>query len=103
MEELKDDIKRVHEEIERQSLFVQTITNEVGKVTVGQKYAPDRLLVGSMANGHVLSEDVPGTIVIVGWSPSEFHGSPIEYAVFGYGRHTAEPIPRGGDYVVLHN
>jgi hypothetical protein len=37
MEELKDDIKRVHEEIERESLFVQAITGEVGKVIVGQK------------------------------------------------------------------
>ncbi len=46
---------------------------------------------------------VPGTIVIVGWSPPEFHGSPIEYAVVGYGRNTAEPIRRGKDYLVLHN
>ncbi len=60
MEELKDDIKRVHEEIERESLFVQAITGEVGKVIVGQKYLVDRLLVGLMANGHVLIEGVPG-------------------------------------------
>ncbi len=60
MEELKDDIKRVHDEIERESLFVQTITNEVGKVIVGQKYLVDRLLVGLLANGHVLIEGVPG-------------------------------------------
>jgi len=60
MEELKDDIKRVHEEIERQSLFVQAITGEVGKVIVGQKYMVDRLLVGLLANGHVLIEGVPG-------------------------------------------
>jgi hypothetical protein len=46
---------------------------------------------------------VPGTIVIVGWSPPEFHGSPIEYAVVGYGRNTAEPIRRGKFYLVLHN
>ena len=60
MEELKDDIKRVHEEIERESLFVQAITSEVGKVIVGQKYLVDRLLVGLLANGHVLIEGVPG-------------------------------------------
>jgi MoxR-like ATPase len=60
MEELKDDIKRIHEEIERESLFVQAITNEVGKVIVGQKYLVDRLLVGLLANGHVLIEGVPG-------------------------------------------
>jgi len=60
MEELKDDIKRVHEEIERESLFVQAITGEVGKVIVGQKYLVDRLMVGLLANGHVLIEGVPG-------------------------------------------
>ena len=60
MEELKDDIKRVHEEIERESLFVQAITGEVGKVIVGQKYLVDRLLVGLLANGHILIEGVPG-------------------------------------------
>jgi hypothetical protein len=46
---------------------------------------------------------VPGTIVIVGWSPPEFRGSPIEYAVVGYGRDTAEPLRRGRDFSVLHN
>jgi MoxR-like ATPase len=60
MDELKDDIKRVHEEIERESLFVQAITGEVGKVIVGQKYLVERLLVGLLANGHVLIEGVPG-------------------------------------------
>jgi MoxR-like ATPase len=60
MEELKDDIKRVHEEIERESLFVQAVTGEVGKVIVGQKYLVDRLMVGLLANGHVLIEGVPG-------------------------------------------
>jgi MoxR-like ATPase len=61
MEEmLRDDIKKVHEEIERESIFVQTITSEVGKVIVGQKYLVDRLLIGLLANGHVLIEGVPG-------------------------------------------
>jgi len=57
---LKDDIKKVHEEIERESIFVQTVTAEVGKVIVGQKYLVERLLVGLLANGHVLIEGVPG-------------------------------------------
>jgi len=61
MEELlKDDIKRVHEDIERESIFVQAITSEVGKVILGQKYLVDRLLVGLLANGHILIEGVPG-------------------------------------------
>ena len=46
---------------------------------------------------------VPGTIVIVGWSPPELRGSPTEYAVVGYGRNTAEPLRRSRDFFVLHN
>jgi hypothetical protein len=46
---------------------------------------------------------VPGTIVIVGWAPPEFHGSPVEYAIVGYGRNTAEPLRRGSNFFILHN
>ncbi|MCX7732355.1 MAG: MoxR family ATPase [candidate division WOR-3 bacterium] len=60
MAELKDDIRRIHEEIERESLFVQALTAEIGKVIVGQKYLVERLLVGLLANGHILIEGVPG-------------------------------------------
>ncbi|MBM3314505.1 MoxR family ATPase [candidate division WOR-3 bacterium] len=60
MEQLKDDIRRIHEEIERESLFVQAVTGEVGKVIVGQKYMVERLLVGLLADGHILIEGVPG-------------------------------------------
>lgn len=60
MTDLKDDIRRIHEEIERESLFVQVLTAEIGKVIVGQKYLIERLLVGLLANGHILIEGVPG-------------------------------------------
>lgn len=46
---------------------------------------------------------VPGTIVIMGWAPPEFHGSPIEYAIVGYGRNTDEPIRWSRNFFVLHN
>lgn len=58
--ELRDDIRQIHEEIERESLFVQALTGEVGKVIVGQKYLVERLLIGLLANGHILIEGVPG-------------------------------------------
>lgn len=56
----QDDIRRIHEEIERESVFVQALTAEVGKVIVGQKYLIERLLIGLLANGHILIEGVPG-------------------------------------------
>ncbi len=60
MAEIKDDIRQIHEEIERESLFVQVLTAEIGKIIVGQKYLIERLLIGLLANGHLLIEGVPG-------------------------------------------
>lgn len=52
------------EELDRQvqeaSNWVRTLREEVGRVIVGQQYLVDRLLVGLLANGHVLLEGVPG-------------------------------------------
>ncbi len=50
----------INEKVQKESLFVQTLTAEIEKVIVGQKYLIERLLVGLLANGHVLVEGVPG-------------------------------------------
>jgi MoxR-like ATPase len=55
-----DEIKQISERIERESVVVQTITAEVSKAIVGQQYLVNRLLIGLLANGHVLIEGVPG-------------------------------------------
>jgi len=55
-----DEIKTINERIERESVVVQTITAEVSKAIVGQHYLMNRLLVGLLANGHILIEGVPG-------------------------------------------
>ena len=54
------DIKTINEMIQRESAFVDTLTNEVAKVIVGQKQMVDRLLIGLLCNGHILLEGVPG-------------------------------------------
>src|SRR5512137_3032210 len=54
------DIKAINEKIQRESAFVDTLQNEMGKVIVGQKYMIERLLVGLLSNGHILLEGVPG-------------------------------------------
>ena len=54
------DIKSINEMINRESGFVETLINEVGKVIVGQRHMVDRLLIGLLSNGHVLLEGVPG-------------------------------------------
>jgi MoxR-like ATPase len=54
------DIKAINEKIQRESAFIDILQMELGKVIVGQKYMVERLLVGLLANGHILLEGVPG-------------------------------------------
>ncbi len=54
------DIQAIQAKIERESAFVEKITAEVGKVIVGQNYMIERLLIGLLADGHILLEGVPG-------------------------------------------
>ena len=54
------DIQAINQMIEKQSAFVETLTAEIGKVIVGQKYMVERLLIGLLSNGHILLEGVPG-------------------------------------------
>ncbi len=54
------DIKAIQERVEKESLFVQELLSEIGKVIVGQKYLVERLLLAILANGHILIEGVPG-------------------------------------------
>ncbi len=54
------NIKELTERIEKESAFVDMITMEMDKVIVGQKQMVERLLIGLLANGHVLLEGLPG-------------------------------------------
>ena len=55
-----DDIKAIHDRIYEQSVFVDRLISEIGKVIVGQHYMVERLLIGLLTNGHILLEGVPG-------------------------------------------
>ena len=54
------DISEIQEQVEQHSLLLDRVVSEVGKVIVGQKYMVERLLIGLLADGHVLLEGVPG-------------------------------------------
>jgi len=54
------DISALNEKIEKESAFIDLLTNEMSKVIVGQKQMIDRLLIGLLGNGHILLEGVPG-------------------------------------------
>ena len=54
------NIKELNERIEKQSVFVDTLNMEMGKVIVGQRHLVDCLLIGLLSGGHILLEGVPG-------------------------------------------
>lgn len=54
------DIKELNEKIEKGSAFLDLLTMEMNKNIVGQKAMVERLLIGLLANGHILLEGVPG-------------------------------------------
>jgi MoxR-like ATPase len=58
--EQTSDIRLLNEKIERESAFVDMIRLEMNKVIVGQKHLVDSLMIGLLANGHILLEGVPG-------------------------------------------
>ena len=54
------NIKELNERIQKESAFVDIITMEMNKVIVGQKHLVENLMIGLLANGHILLEGVPG-------------------------------------------
>ena len=54
------NIKELNERIQRESALVDIITMEMNKVIVGQKHLVENLLIGLLADGHILLEGMPG-------------------------------------------
>ena len=53
-------ITAINEKVKEESAFVAALRGEMEKVIVGQRYLIDRLMIGLLANGHLLLEGVPG-------------------------------------------
>ena len=80
------DIHAISEQVQRESLVVERILQEMDRVIVGQRAMVERILMGLLCNGHILLEGVPGlaktlTVAtlarIVAPSSSEFSLPPI--------------------------
>ena len=54
------NIKELNDRIQRESAFVDLLAMEMNKVIVGQKHLVENLLIGLLADGHILLEGVPG-------------------------------------------
>jgi len=57
---MHQDIVALNEKISAESAFVDQVLTEIHKVIVGQDDMVERLLIGLLANGHILLEGVPG-------------------------------------------
>ncbi len=58
--DMNRDIEAIQERIQQESSFVARLVDEVARVIVGQRHMVERLLIGLLADGHVLMEGVPG-------------------------------------------
>ena len=54
------DIRELNEMIEKQSGFVTNLQTGMDQVIVGQKHLVESLLIGLLADGHILLEGLPG-------------------------------------------
>jgi MoxR-like ATPase len=54
------DVKQIGNLVQAKSKFVRALFAEMNKVIVGQRYMLECMLIGLMANGHILLEGVPG-------------------------------------------
>ena len=54
------EIQALNERIYQESAVIERLFSETAKVIVGQQYMLERLLIGLLAQGHVLLEGLPG-------------------------------------------
>lgn len=54
------DIQALQEQIALESQVIERLINETNKVIIGQQYMVDRLMIGLLAQGHILLEGLPG-------------------------------------------
>jgi MoxR-like ATPase len=54
------DIEAIQREVQEAGAFCRTLKESIGQVVVGQYQLVERLLIGLLADGHILLEGVPG-------------------------------------------
>src|SRR4249920_1215727 len=52
--------QEITQEVRELGQWIPALRQQVGRIVIGQKYLVDRLLLGLLANGHLLLEGVPG-------------------------------------------
>jgi MoxR-like ATPase len=57
---MEPTIQEINEQVRQEAVFVHDLLAEIGHVIVGQERLIQRLLIGLLADGHILIEGVPG-------------------------------------------
>lgn len=57
---MNTDIQEIQARVDKEAQFVEKLTTQISSVIVGQTYLIERLLIGILADGHILIEGVPG-------------------------------------------
>ena len=53
-------LSEINERISKESIFIDKLRDEIASTVIGQTDLINRLLIGILANGHILIEGVPG-------------------------------------------
>ncbi len=56
----QEEIQALNEKVKAESVFITELREQIHRLIVGQEYLIDRLLIGLLADGHILLEGVPG-------------------------------------------
>ena len=56
----KFSLSKINDQIAKESTFVDSLKKSISEVIVGQSELIDKILIGLLANGHILLEGVPG-------------------------------------------
>lgn len=57
---MNSGLSAINQSVQDAGAFLRPLTTEISRVVVGQSYLVERLIIGLLANGHVLLEGVPG-------------------------------------------
>ena len=53
-------LSEINDRIAKESTFIDPLRSSIGEVIVGQDELINKILIGMLANGHLLLEGVPG-------------------------------------------
>ncbi len=57
---MSKNLSAINDKVREAAAWIPLLQQEIGRFIIGQKYLVDRLILGLVANGHVLLEGVPG-------------------------------------------